>query len=30
VERAEQVIQNAISSEDQEKLVDDYLKKVVA
>jgi F-type H+-transporting ATPase subunit b len=30
VERAEQVIQNAISSEDQEKLVDDYLKRVVA
>ena len=30
VDRAEQVIQNAISSEDQEKIVDDYLKKVVA
>jgi F-type H+-transporting ATPase subunit b len=30
VERAENVIQKAISSEDQEKLVDDYLKKVVA
>lgn len=30
VERAEKVIQDAISSEDQEKLVDDYLKKVVA
>ncbi len=30
VAHAEQVIQNAISSEDQEKLVDDYLKKVVA
>ncbi len=30
VEQAEHVIQNAISSEDQEKLVDDYLKKVVA
>lgn len=30
VSHAEQVIQNAISSEDQDKLVDDYLKKVVA
>ncbi len=30
VDQAEHVIQNAISSEDQEKLVDDYLKKVVA
>ncbi|EMS80777.1 F0F1 ATP synthase subunit B [Desulfotignum phosphitoxidans] len=30
VEQAQDVIQNAISSEDQEKLVDDYLKKVVA
>ncbi|MBG0780610.1 MAG: ATP synthase F0 subunit B, partial [Desulfotignum balticum] len=30
VAQAQDVIQNAISSEDQEKLVDDYLKKVVA
>lgn len=30
VDQAEHVIQSAISSEDQEKLVDDYLKKVVA
>lgn len=30
VERAETIIQEAISSDDQDKLVDDYLKKVVA
>jgi len=30
MEKAEEVIKASISSEDQEKLVDDYLKKVVA
>ena len=30
VEQAEAVIRESISSDDQEKLVDDYLKKVVA